>query len=57
VDSLRVRTNLPDGTKVMVDALSQVELAHGKGEDVPRLFIAAGVDPETVVLVNPDAQN
>lgn len=37
-------------------ATLQVELAHGEDQDVPKLFAAAGVDPETVVLVNPDAQ-
>jgi hypothetical protein len=37
-------------------ATLQVELAHGEDQDVPKLFAAAGVDPETVVIVNPDAQ-
>lgn len=36
-------------------AVLQVEFAHDEGHDVPQLFAAEGVDPETVVLVNPDA--
>jgi hypothetical protein len=35
-------------------AVLQVELEHGTGQDVPQLFTADGVDAETVVLVNPD---
>jgi hypothetical protein len=34
-------------------AVLQVEFAHGADHDVPKLFTAAGVDAETVVLVNP----
>jgi hypothetical protein len=36
------------------EAKIQVELAGGDG-GVPRLFCAEGIDPEVVVLVNPDA--
>jgi hypothetical protein len=35
-------------------AVLQVELEHGDGHEVPQLFVADGVDAETVVLVNPD---
>jgi hypothetical protein len=34
----------------------QVELAHGKDANEPRLFTASGVDASALVLVNPDAQ-
>jgi CHAT domain len=37
------------------DAKLQVELGGGDGE-VPRLFCRDGIDPEVVVLVNPDAE-
>lgn len=37
-------------------AVLQVEFVHGKGQNVPRLFTAANVDAQTVVLVNPDPQ-
>lgn len=36
-------------------AVLQIEFAHGQGHDVPKLFAAEEIDPETVVLVNPDA--
>jgi hypothetical protein len=36
------------------EAKVQVELTGGDG-GVPRLFCAEGIDPEVVVLVNPDA--
>lgn len=35
-------------------AVLQVELDHGQDHDVPKLFARDQVDPETVVLVNPD---
>lgn len=35
-------------------AVLQVELVHGRGHEIPQLFSRDGVDPETVVLVNPD---
>jgi hypothetical protein len=38
-------------------ATLQVELAHGKDADVPKLFTAPGVDAEIVVLVDPDKQS
>jgi hypothetical protein len=34
-------------------AVLAVELEHGRDQEAPRLFAAEGVDPETVVLVNP----
>jgi hypothetical protein len=34
-------------------AALQMELAHGRGASLPRLFARDGVDPESVVLVNP----
>jgi len=33
----------------------QTEVEHGKGFEVPKLFSADGVDPQTVILVNPDS--
>jgi hypothetical protein len=36
-------------------AVLQVELKHGTGQEIPQLFVGDGVDAETVVLVNPDA--
>ena len=36
-------------------ATFQLEAVHGAGDDIPKLFAADGVDPETVVLVNPAA--
>lgn len=35
-------------------AVLQVELVHGQDQDVPKLFSRDQIDPETVVLVNPD---
>lgn len=35
-------------------AVLQMELVHGQDHDVPHLFSRHQVDPETVVLVNPD---
>jgi hypothetical protein len=37
-------------------AVLQVEMEHGEGHDIPKLFAAEGVDPATVVLVNPENQ-
>jgi hypothetical protein len=37
-------------------AVLQVEMEHGEGQEVPKLFTAEGVDPATVVLVNPENQ-
>lgn len=34
-------------------AVLQLELQHGHGQDIPDLYAADGVDPEGVVLVNP----
>ncbi|HSS33541.1 MAG TPA: hypothetical protein VLL27_09705 [Solirubrobacterales bacterium] len=36
-------------------AVFQVELEHGEGHEVPRLFHASGVDPGTVALVRPES--
>jgi hypothetical protein len=36
-------------------ATLQVNLAHGRQGNVPKIFAAPGVDPETVVFVNSDA--
>jgi hypothetical protein len=35
-------------------AVLQVELVHGEDHEVPQLFSKDQIDPETVVLVNPD---
>jgi hypothetical protein len=35
----------------------QVALEHGDGDHAPELFAAPGVDPATVVLVDPDRQS
>jgi myosin heavy subunit len=35
-------------------AVLQIEMEHGAGHEVPKLFFADDVDPATVVLVNPE---
>jgi hypothetical protein len=34
----------------------QIELEHGGGHEIPKLVSADDIDPETVVLVNPDGE-
>jgi len=41
--------------KAFEQAKTQVALEHGEGDHVPELFAAEGVDPATVVLVDPGA--
>lgn len=36
-------------------AVLQIELEHGHSHEIPQLVSKDGIDPETVVLVNPDA--
>jgi hypothetical protein len=40
--------------KAFDQARLQIEFEHGDGRHIPRLIAADGVDPATVVLVNPD---
>jgi hypothetical protein len=43
--------------KAFEQAVFQVEIEHGTGQEIPKLFHANGVDPQTVVLVNPDNED